>query len=121
MTNPNNLCPKWDDFLGFIQKEDYRTRAEWRNAMNSAAEYAERDWKNHRRSKQPYLRDRADGARIFRKKLGAVLYWLHHDDFPDTSHNDIGAAIQHIQQCLTRPDGDIKELRNYGDTNYGSR
>src|SRR5665213_2974617 len=101
MRNQNNRATGRSDFLGFVQEAHYTTRTEWYKAMDCAADDAERDRKNHRRSKQPYLRDRADDALIFLEKLRAALFWLHHCDYPHTSHNDVGAAIKHIQQCLS--------------------
>ena len=88
------------NLLGFINSRDFKTRQEWLEAVDDQAAAAERVIKRGRNSRNDLDRERVSYALDFLEAAKAVLYWLRHNQYPDTRHGEVKPAIQHIQSCL---------------------
>lgn len=91
----------------FVSGRSYQRRQEWFVAVNGAADHAERTWRTLRSKKEERLRGHAEEAFDFLEQAKAVLFYLHHDQWPFTDHVQVAPAIEHIRRCLSTPRADV--------------
>lgn len=90
----------------FVLARDHQQRREWFVAVNEAADGAERTWKALRAKKEDRLKGRAEEAFDFLEQAKAVLFYLHHDQWPFTDYVQVAPAIEHIRRCLSTAGSD---------------